>query len=416
MNAFSWAFLSVLLGEALIRLWLGSRQIAAVQASRDVVPAEFRAQLSIVDHRRAADYTLARVQLSRWSTLLDVLLRWALTLGKGVALFQAAVGHLGWREPWAGCVLIVGVFAVSSLLSLPLTIWRIFRLEARFGFNRISPSLFVLDGIKRVALGLLLGFPLLWATLSLMQRAGRGWWLWAWLGWLVTSLTLSWAAPRFIAPLFNRFTAVTDGALKQRIEALVQKCGFAADGGVFIMDASRRSAHGNAYFTGIGRNKRIVFFDTLLSRIEIPEVEAVLAHELGHYRLHHVRQRLVSSLVGSFLGLAFLGWLAGQAPFYAAFGVPATAATALLLFFLTMPPFAFFATPLEAWWSRRQEFAADAFAATHASAADLASALTKLYRDNATTLAPDPVYSGFYDSHPSAAARIRRLRELAARP
>jgi len=412
VSAFAWPFMLALITETAVRLWLGSRQIAAVRANRGAVPPEFQGHINITEQEKAADYTVARAQLSRWATLFEALLKWALTLGGGLALLEMAV-KFDLHEPWRGCVLILSVFATLSVLGLPFTIWRTFRLEARFGFNRISPSLFVIDAVKRVALGLLIGAPLLWAILSLMQRAGSWWWLWAWLVWLGTTVALTWAAPRFIAPLFNRFTAISDAALQSRIEALLQRCGFSAGGGVFMMDGSRRSAHGNAYFTGIGRNKRIVFFDTLLARIEIPEIEAVLAHELGHFRLHHVRQRLVSSMLGSLAGFALLGWLAGQPGFYAAFGVPATAATALLLFFLIVPTFTFFATPLAAWWSRRQELAADDFAAAHASAVDLISALTKLYRDNATALLPDRVYSAFYDSHPAATFRIRRLRRLA---
>jgi STE24 endopeptidase len=227
-------------------------------------------------------------------------------------------------------------------------------------------------------------------------------------------LIVTWAAPRFIAPLFNRFTAITDAALKERVEALLRRCGYEAGGGVFVMDGSRRSAHGNAYFTGIGRNKRIVFFDTLLARIDLAEIEAVLAHELGHFRLHHVRQRLVTSLLSTLAALALLGWLAGMPEYYGAFAVPENSAMALLLFALVIPAFAFFATPIEAWWSRRQELAADEFAAKHADAANLATALVKLYRDNASTLTPDRVHSAFYDSHPSAVDRIGRLRRLAA--
>ena len=246
-----------------------------------------------------------------------------------------------------------------------------------------------------------------------MERAGAWWWAWAWLAWLGASLGLVWAAPRFIAPLFNRFTAITDTSLKQRVEALLERCGFTAGGGVFVMDGSRRSAHGNAYFTGIGRNKRIVFFDTLLARIELNEIEAVLAHELGHFRLHHVRQRLVTSMVAALAGLALLGLLARAPGFYAAFGVRESASMAVLLFAMTIPTFAFFATPIDSWWSRRQELAADAFAAKYAHAGDLVSALVKLYRDNATTLTPDPVHSAFYDTHPSAVERITRLQQLA---
>jgi STE24 endopeptidase len=313
-----------------------------------------------------------------------------------------------------GCVVLLAVFLLLQLFDLPFALWRTFRIETRFGFNRIAPRLFAADLAKQLILGLALGGPLAWATLLLMDRMGTWWWVWAWLLYLVAMLILAWAAPRFIAPLFNRFTALTDATLKARVEALLRRCGFAAAGGVFVMDGSRRSAHGNAYFTGIGRNKRIVFFDTLLARIEVPEIEAVLAHELGHFRLHHVRQRLITSMLSALAGLALLGWLAREPFFYSAFGVPETAAMALLLFAFIVPEFTFFATPIASWWSRRQELAADDFAAAHANAADLVTALTKLYRDNASTLTPDSMHSAFYDSHPTAALRITRLRHLAS--
>jgi STE24 endopeptidase len=261
-----------------------------------------------------------------------------------------------------------------------------------------------------------LGAPLLLATLTLMERAGTWWWGWVWLIWLAFTLGLTWAAPKFIAPLFNRFSPLTDETLKKRVETLLERCGFAARGGVFVMDGSLRSAHGNAYFTGIGRNKRIVFFDTLLSRIEAPEIEAVLAHELGHFRLHHVRQRLAASVALTFGGLALLAWLARQPGFYSALGVPEpSAAMALLLFALTVPVMTFFATPVLSWWSRRQERQADDFAVAHADAGNLAAALVKLFRDNASTLTPDRIHSAFFDSHPPALERIGRLRGLALR-
>lgn len=413
MNWLTWMFVAALAAETTTRLWLSFRQIAAVRAHRDFVPEAFRGQIALEDQRKAADYTVARAKLGRWATVGDALIKLAFTVGGGLAAVNALVSHLRWSEPWRGCLVIVTVFLLLQILGLPLTLWRTFRIEARFGFNRISPWLFAVDMAKGMLLGLVLGAPLLLATLWLMERAGAWWWAWAWLVWLGTTVTLTWAAPRFIAPLFNRFTAITDAALKQRVEALLERCGFAAGGGVFVMDGSRRSAHGNAYFTGIGRNKRIVFFDTLLARIELNEIEAVLAHELGHFRLHHVRQRLGLSMVAVLGGLALLGLLARTPGFYSAFGVPQSAALALLVFALTIPSFAFFATPIESWWSRRQELAADAFAAKYSRAGDLVSALVKLYRDNATTLTPDPVHSAFYDSHPSAVERITRLHQLA---
>jgi STE24 endopeptidase len=309
---------------------------------------------------------------------------------------------------------VATLLVLLQLVGLPFSLWRTFAIEARFGFNRVSPRLYAVDFAKQLLLAVLLGGPLLLATLTLMELAGARWWLWVWLIWLVWTLGLTWAFPKFIAPFFNRFSPLADEALKQRVETLLKRCGFAARGGVFVMDGSLRSSHGNAYFTGIGRNKRIVFFDTLLSRIEGAEIEAVLAHELGHFRLHHVRQRLAASVLLTFGGLALLAGLARQSGFYNALGVPLpSAAMALLLFMLTVPAFTFFATPVMSWWSRRHERQADDFATQYADAGNLATALIKLIRDNAATLTPDRIHSAFFDSHPPALERIGRLNAMA---
>jgi STE24 endopeptidase len=413
MNWFTWMFLAALAAETATRLWLASRQIDAVIAHRNRVPEAFQGQIALADQQKAADYTLARVRLGRWATVVESLIKVGFTLGGGLAAVDAGVRHAAGTEPWHGCLVILTVFLMLQLLGLPFSLWRTFRIEARFGFNRISPRLFAADLAKRWLLGLVLVAPLALVTLWLMDRTGTWWWVWAWLVSLSTMVIVTWAAPRFIAPLFNRFTAITDATLKERVEALLQRCGYEAGGGVFVMDGSRRSAHGNAYFTGIGRNKRIVFFDTLLARIDLAEIEAVLAHELGHFRLHHVRQRMITALFSTLAALALLGWLARLPQYYDAFGVPENSAMALLLFALTIPAFAFFTTPIESWWSRRQELAADEFAAKYADAGNLVTALVKLYRDNATTLTPDRVHSAFYDSHPSAVERIARLQRLA---
>jgi len=411
----TWAFVFAVAAETLTRLWLGSRQIAAVQAHRDEVPEPFRGQIALADQQKAADYTTARVWLGRWATVVEALVKVVLTLGGGLAAVDAVWRHTGLGEPWRGACVVATVMLLLQLVGLPFSLWRTFRIEARFGFNRVSPQLYAVDLLKQLLLAVLLGGPLLLATLTLMDRAGAGWWVWAWLIWLAWTLGLTWAAPRFIAPLFNRFSPLTDESLKKRVETLLERCGFAARGGVFVMDGSLRSAHGNAYFTGIGRNKRIVFFDTLLSRIEAPEIEAVLAHELGHFRLHHVRQRLVASVLLTFGGLALLAWAARQPGFYGALGVPVpSAAMALLLFAVTVPVFAFFATPVMSSWSRRHERQADDFAAEYADAGKLAAALVKLFRDNAATLTPDRIHSAFFDSHPPALERIGRLTTLAS--
>lgn len=414
MHWLTWLFLVALAVSTLLELWLSQRQVRAVRAAREAVPEPFRAAVSPEEHRKAADYTIAKAGLGRISTVLDALLTLLLTLGGGIALLDGAWRAVPLRQPWLGLAVIASVVLLTQLIHLPLSIWRTFRLEARFGFNRTTPGLFVSDLLKSLGLAVLIGGPVLLALLLLMERAGRGWWLWAWGLWLAVMLFMVWAWPVFIAPLFNRFSPLQDQALRARIEALLQRCGFTSKG-VFVVDNSRRSSHGNAYFTGIGRHKRIVFFDTLLERLGAAEVEAVLAHELGHFRLRHVRQRLLLSMAASFLGLALLGWLAGRPQFYHALGVPIPSThAALLLFALVVPVFTFFITPLSALWSRRHEFQADAFATRYAGAGELADALVKLHRDNASTLTPDPWYAAFYYSHPPPLLRIGRLRAAPA--
>ncbi len=401
--------LAVLAGLA-IELWLSQRQARAVACHRDQVPGPFAGSVSASEHGKAADYTLAKLRLGRLVTIVDAALTLLLTVGGGIAAVDALWRHTRLTQPWLGVLVIATVVLLMQLVNLPFSVWRTFRLETRFGFNRTTPGLFLADLGRSLALAALLGGPLLVATLVLMERAGRWWWVWAWGLWLAVMFLMAWAWPAFIAPLFNRFSPLEDQELRQRIEELLRRCGFAVKG-VFVVDNSRRSSHGNAYFTGIGRHKRIVFFDTLLERLAHAEVEAVLAHELGHFRLRHVLQRLLLSVVLSFAGLALLGWLAVQPGFYAALGVPLPSPhAALLLFALAAPAFTFFITPLASLWSRRHEFEADVFASHHASAAELATALVKLHRDNASTLTPDPVYAAFYYSHPPPLTRITRLR------
>jgi STE24 endopeptidase len=401
--------LAVLAGLAL-ELWLSHRQVTAVARHRGVVPEPFAGSVSAEEHAKAADYTIAKVRLGRISLSLDAALVLALTIGGGLAALDVSWRRSPLPEPWLGLAVVASVALLARLVSLPLALWRTFGLEARFGFNRTTVALYFADLAKSLALTVVLGGPLLLATLLLMERAGRWWWLAAWCLWLAVMLVMAWAWPAFIAPLFNRFSPLADQALKSRIEALLERCGFASRG-VFVVDSSRRSSHGNAYFTGIGRHKRIVFFDTLLESLGHGEVEAVLAHELGHFRLRHVRKRLLVSVAAAFAGLAALGWLATQSGFYRAFGVPTPSAhAALVLFVLVVPAFTFFITPLGSLWSRRHEFEADGFATRHASAAELAAALVKLHRDNASTLTPDPLYVAFYYSHPPPLVRITRLR------
>jgi STE24 endopeptidase len=392
-----------------IELWLAGRQAAAVRAHRDRIPEPFAGRLSAEDHRKAADYTLAKLRLGSIATLVDAAVTLALTVAGGLAAIDALWRRTGWGEPWLGLAVIATVALAVGLAGLPFSVLRTFRIEARFGFNRTTPLIFLADLAKALALAALIGGPLILAVLALMEHAGRWWWLAAFGCWLGVTLLITWAWPAFIAPLFNRFSPLADASLRARIESLLERCGFHSSG-VFVIDGSRRSAHGNAYFTGIGSHKRIVFFDTLLEQLAPPEIEAVLAHELGHFRLRHIRNRLLVSCVTMLGGFALLGWLAGKPGFYHVLGVPTPSShAALLLFALTVPVALFFTTPLGSLWSRRHEFAADRFASQHASAAELASALVKLYRDNASTLTPDPLYTAFYYSHPPALARIARL-------
>lgn len=400
---------AVVLSTAL-ELWLSRRQIGAVAANRDRVPEPFAQTISASEHAKAADYTIAKARFGRVSEILNAVITLALTVGGGIALLDGLWRHTGWTQPWLGTAVIGSVFCITGLITLPLSIWSTFKLEARFGFNRTTPALFITDLAKGLLLSVLLGGPMLVATLALMEHAGPWWWVWAWLLWLLVMFIMTWAYPALIAPLFNKFSPLKDDSLKTRIEALLTRCGFKSQG-VFVVDNSRRSSHGNAYFTGIGNNKRIVFFDTLLERLAHPEVEAVLAHELGHFRLKHVRKRLLLTIAVAFVALAVLGWLTTQPTFYTALGVPTPSThAALLLFILAAPSFTFFITPLSSLWSRRHEFEADAFATQHANAKELADALVKLYRDNASTLTPDPVYVAFHYSHPPALERITRLR------
>jgi STE24 endopeptidase len=402
-------FIAAVAAATAVELWLAARQIAAVAGHRDRIPEPFAGRLSPEDHRKAADYTIAKAKLGMAGTVINAGLTLALTVGGGIAAIDALWRHTGWAEPWLGIAVIAAVTALMGIIGLPVSLLRTFRIEADFGFNRTTPLTFVADLGKGIALAALLGGPLVLAVLVLMDRAGRWWWVAAFGCWLAVTLLITWAWPAFIAPLFNKFSPLEDASLKGRIEALVARCGFRSSG-VFIIDGSRRSAHGNAYFTGIGRHKRIVFFDTLLQQLASAEIEAVLAHELGHFRLRHVRQRLLVSILTMLAGFALLGWLAGKPGFYRVLGVPVPSAhAALLLFALVVPVALFFTTPLGSLWSRRHEFAADRFASQYASAQELASALVKLYRDNASTLTPDPLYTAFYYSHPPALERISRL-------
>ncbi len=406
---FTLIFLAALALSAATRCWLALRHIRHIRAHRDSVPAEFADRVSLESHRKAADYSIAKTRLGHLGILVETALLLAFTLGGGIeALSGWWVGLLG-RGLWQGAALILSVFALSAVMELPLGYYRAFGIDARFGFNKMTVALFFTDLAKQVLLGLAVGIPLLLGILWLMGRMGAHWWLYVWLAWMAFNLLVLAIYPTFIAPLFNKFTPLADATLKGQIEQLLQKCGFRAEG-FYVMDGSRRSTHGNAYFTGFGKSRRIVFFDTLLERLDHDEIVAVLAHELGHFKRRHIVKRIALMAAMSLAGLGLLGWLMDQTWFYHGLGVatPGTAA-GLLLFLLAMPVFTFLLQPLMSFYSRRHEFEADRYAADHASASDLVRALVKLYNDNAATLTPDPLHSAFYDSHPPAAIRIAHL-------
>ncbi|MFN4148270.1 MAG: M48 family metallopeptidase [Rhodocyclaceae bacterium] len=420
---FTALFLVMLTLTTALRVWLNLRQRRHVLAHRDTVPPAFADRITPADHQKAASYTVAKLRVDLFEMAADTLLLLAFTIGGLLASFDAF-----WRarlpdSPYLyGLALFASVGLTTFIAGLPFTLWRIFGIEAKFGFNRTTPRLFVIDLMKQFVLILLIGVPLLLAVLWLMGSMGRHWWLYVWLTWIVFNLLVLLIYPTFIAPLFNEFTPLAEGEIKRRIEALLERCGFASSG-VFVMDGSKRSTHGNAYFTGFGKAKRIVFFDTLLDKLAPDEIEAVLAHELGHHRRHHIAKRIAVMSVISLAVLWLLGQLIDQPWFYAglnvadamkvgADGTAPNTALALILFSLVLPVFAFPLTPSLSWLSRRHEFEADAFAAEQSDAKALIAALVKLYRDNAATLTPDPLHSLFYDSHPPASERIARLASL----
>ena len=410
LNTFSLIFLAALLLMCALRLWLAQRQISYVVAHRAQVPASFADRIKINAHHKAADYTVARTRFGRVGLAVEVAVLLAFTLAGGL---QAL--HDFWSARFDGLpygvALIVSVILLAALIDLPLTLYRQFVLEERFGFNRMTLRIFVADLVKQATLGLVIGIPLLLAVLLLMESMGPLWWLHVWLFWCAFNLLLLFIYPTWIAPLFNKFAPLDDAPLKARVEALLARCGFTSSG-LFVMDGSRRSNHGNAYFTGFGKSKRIVFFDTLLGRLQPAEIEAVLAHELGHFKHRHVLKRIGMLFAMSLGFLAVLGQLIDAAWFYRGLGVSAqSTALGLTLFFLVGPVFTFLLTPLLSLMSRRDEFAADRYAAANASANDLVAALVKLYEDNAASLTPDPLHSLFYDSHPPAALRIARLQK-----
>jgi len=409
MNTFTYFFLTALLAALLLEYWLLWRQARAVSSQRGQVPGLFARAITLAQHQKAADYTLAKITHQRVSLFVGTILLLLWTLAGGLDHLHSLWQATGLDSLWQGVGLLLSVLILSSLLELPLKLWSTFGIEARFGFNRTTGRQFLADLLLQFLLLLLVGIPLVAIFLWLMERAGSYWWLWAWGVWMAFTLTLTWAYPTLIAPLFNKFTPLEDETLRGRLEALLRRCGFRSRG-MYVMDGSKRSAHGNAYFTGFGHSKRIVFFDTLLDGLEPDEIEAVLAHELGHFKRRHVLKSLLVMAAASLAGLALLGWLLEQPWFFQGLGVShQTPALGLALFLLVLPVFTTFLTPLFSVLSRRHEFEADAYAAEQASAAALISALVKMYRDNASTLTPDPLYSAFHHSHPPITVRIGHL-------
>ena len=409
-STLTFVFVFLLVATTATRIWLGSRHIRHVKAHRGAVPTAFSGNITLESHQKAADYTSEKSKLALIEVLIQAVLLAILTIGGGLqwidnVWFNILPGY----EIIRGALVICSALLISSLIDIPFDYYKTFTIDERFGFNKMTPAMFFSDMLKHSLVGLVLGAPILFAALWLMQGAGEYWWFYLWVVWSLFNIVMLAVYPTFIAPLFNKFTPLTDENLKARIEALLIKCGFKSQG-LFVMDGSARSSHGNAYFTGFGSSKRVVFFDTLLNRLNEQEIEAVLAHELGHFKHHHVIKRIAMLFFMSFLGLALLGWLMNQTWFYNGLGVTEISNhMALLLFLLVSPVFLFILRPFMASYSRKNEFEADDYAAKNSDANHLVDALVKLYRDNASTLTPDPLHSAFYDSHPPASIRITKL-------
>ena len=411
MQTFTWIFLLFLVASTLTQLYLSLRQRNYVTAHRQAVPTAFSDKISLAEHQKAADYTIAKGQLGRLELGIGLLILLGWTLGGGFNALDQFWRSFGWSELLTGTAVIISLLLISSLLDVPLSLYRTFVLEEKFGFNKMTTKTFWVDLLKGMGLSLALGLPLVMLILWLMNTAGTVWWLYAWAVLTTFSLIMMWAYPKFIAPLFNKFNPLEAGEVASRINALLERTGFNSQG-VFVMDGSRRSGHGNAYFTGFGKNKRIVFFDTLLKSLTPAQVEAVLAHELGHFKRKHIVKGMLLSMSMTLVGFMAIAWFMQQEWFYTSLGVqqPSTY-MALLLFVVVSPVFTFFIGPIMAWWSRKHEFEADAFAAQQSSSTELISALVGLYKENASTLTPDPLYSAFYDSHPPASIRIAHLQQ-----
>jgi len=418
-SLFTTLFVGALLLTTFIKLWLAQRQLRHIHTHRAQVPEAFREQVDLNAHQKAADYTSAKTRLSLLSAIFDMIMLLAFTLAGGIQLLSDWSITTFHNTMLQGISVIVSVLLISSILEAPFELYSTFIIEARFGFNKMTLSLYLLDALKGILLGAILGLPLLLGVLWLMEKMGSLWWLYVWGVWVSFNLLLLFIYPNFIAPLFNKFQPLQDEVLKARIDTLMRRCGFTSSG-LFVMDGSKRSTHGNAYFTGFGKTKRIVFFDTLLQRLTPSEIDAVLAHELGHFKRHHVMKRITFTFILSLIFLWVLAQLMQSGWFYQGLGVninpeniaqTQSTALALLLFFMVLPVFSFLLQPLTSYYSRKHEFEADAYAAEQTNADDLSTALVKLFQDNAKTLTPDPLYATFYESHPPAIERIAHLME-----
>jgi len=415
MTPWTWVVLLFASLATAISLYLSARQKAHVSTHRNEVPDRFSEKISLSAHQKAADYTIAKLTPGNIAQVIALLLLFTWTIGGGLNALDELSRTLQLSEIWTGVAFLLLFFLISHLLDLPLELYSTFGIESRFGFNKMTMRLYLTDMVKQLILMIVIATLMGWVILSLMHGAGDAWWLYAWGAWTAFMLLMMWAFPTFIAPLFNKFSPLEDGEMKQRIEALLNRCGFKSKG-LYVMDGSRRSSHGNAYFTGLGNAKRIVFFDTLLNQLDPVETESVLAHELGHFHHGHVKKRLVVMILSSLAGFALLGWVMQQSWFYTGLGVnEASNQAALILFMLVLPAFTFALGPIMSYSSRKDEFEADAFAVSNSSGDALATALVKMYEDNASTLTPDPLYSRWHDSHPPAPIRIEHIEQELAK-
>jgi len=408
---FYYLFIFLLITTTIFQVWLTKRHIAHIYKNKTKVPSEFSKTISISDHQKAADYTICKSNIGIIDLFIQAIFLYALTLGGGINILTDIFTNLINNELIIGSMVIISVMLISSLLDLPLSIYKIFNIDERFGFNRMTPQVFISDLVKQSILSLIIGIPILLISLWIISNLGSWWWLWLWGFISIFNFSMLTLYPTYIAPFFNKFLPLTDVKLKVKIEKLLFKCGFKSDG-LFVMNGSLRSNHGNAYFTGFGNSKRIVFFDTLLEKLSHKEIEAVLAHELGHFHHNHVKKRIILMFVISFIGLCALGILKDSSWFYGSLGVIQSDANGLLLFLLVSPLFIFFIRPLMAYYSRKNEFEADEYACKYSNSQDLKISLIKLYRDNASTLTPDPLHSKFYDSHPPALERINTIDKI----